>query len=174
MHGTKEAINRQLRRTIIDDNRDLHNAALVGNRDDVQKLLNCGADTEIKARIGMRPLHIAAEKNNVGALLALLGGGAKVDSKDDAGATPLHIAASRGHQQAVTLLLSKGGADMEAVNNKMQTPLHLAVVASSLGVVKELMDRGVNKDARDFDGWTPVYYAAVTDNRQEILELLQG
>lgn len=172
IHGSKEAINRQLRRLRINEERYLHITAADGSRHDVEKLLNDGADIEHRAAMGMRPLHYAAKTNNVGAVMALLDRKADVNAKDDNESTPLHIAAIEGHLQIVKLLLSRGGADIEASDDNKQTALHHAVVSSSVEVVKELMDRKANTDAKDIQGWTPVRHAGEAEKKDEILTLL--
>lgn len=172
IHGSIEAINRQLRRTRINEERDLHRAAADGSRSDVVKLLNDGANIELQAAMGMRPLHYAAKTNNVGAVIALLGRRADVDAKDETKSTPLHLAAREGHLQIVKLLLGRGGADIEAIDDNIQTALHHAVICSSVEVVKELMDRNANTDAKDFQGWTPVRHVGEAEKGGEILALL--
>lgn len=51
--------------------------------------------------------------------------GAAVDAKDGAFCTALHAASEGGHPVVVELLI-RLGAEMDARNRKLQTPLHYA------------------------------------------------
>ena len=49
-----------------------------------------------------------------------------MNAKDGWEWTPLHIAANKSHKETIELLIAKG-ADVNALNNKSDTPLNLAV-----------------------------------------------
>lgn len=172
IHGSKEAINRQLYITRINEEGFLLRAAADGNLDDIERLLAYGADIEQQGAMGMRALHYAAKANNVGTVIALLGGKADANAKDDNESTPLHIAAIEGHLQIVKLLLAHGGATIEASDNNGRTALHHAVMSSSVEIVKELMDRKANRAAMDSMGWTPIKHARGSEKRDQILAVL--
>lgn len=55
----------------------------------------------------------------------LLARNANINCQNHDGFTPLHLAASRGHQQCMQALL-KSGADVAAVDNAGNTPIHIA------------------------------------------------
>jgi ankyrin repeat protein len=55
-------------------------------------------------------------------------------------------------------------------DNDKQTPLHLAVRDGKEGVVKALLEKGVDKHAEDKDGKTAFYYA-VFEGKEEIARL---
>ena len=56
------------------------------------------------------------------------------------------------------MLLLKG-ADIHALDNIGQTPLHWAARANNLKIVKLLLSKGADISARDDDGRTPLYSA---------------
>lgn len=172
IHGSKEAINRQLYRTKINEERYLLRAAADGSSDDVEKLLDYGANIEQRGAVGMRALHYAAKTNNVGAVIALMNRAADANAEDDNERTPLHIAVIEGHLQIVKLLLGRGGANIEASDINKQTALHHAVMSSSVEIVKELMDRKANRSAMDSHGCTPIKRAREAEKRDEILVAL--
>jgi ankyrin repeat protein len=56
-------------------------------------------------------------------------------------------------------LLSQG-ADPDALDDDHRTPLHSAVLGSSVGVLALLLESGADPNLRDNDGWTPLHFAA--------------
>jgi ankyrin repeat protein len=103
-------------------------------------------------------------------LRALLAKGADLKLTTVDGTTPLMVAAGLGRatfdpnlkrgrrsisaEQAVTVLLD-AGADINAVNEADFTALHGAAYRGLNEVIKILVDRGANMNARDFRGRTP-------------------
>jgi ankyrin repeat protein len=100
----------------------------------------------------------------------LLAAGAELRLTTDDGTTPLMAAAGLGRftfipgkkrgnrsvpaEEVVTTLLD-AGADIHAVNEADFTALHGAAFRGLNEVIKILVDRGANIDARDFRGRTP-------------------
>jgi uncharacterized protein len=100
---------------------------------------------------------------------ALLAGGADLTLTSDDGTTPLMVAAGLGRctfnpninrggrspsaEAAVTVLLDSG-ADINAVNEGDFTALHGAAYRGLNEVIKILVDRGANINARDYRGRT--------------------
>jgi ankyrin repeat protein len=104
---------------------------------------------------------------------------ALVFSKDGFGATPLHQAAYAGHKEVAELLLAHG-ADVNAENDSVQTPLHIAVGGAGawIGSVQDhkkvaelLLAHGADVNAKDGQGMTPLLWAA-NYNQREMAELL--
>jgi ankyrin repeat protein len=101
---------------------------------------------------------------------ALLAAGADLRLATDDGTTPLMVAAglgratfqpglqrgrrSVGAEEAVTVLLD-AGADINAINEADFTALHGAAFRGLNEVIKILVDRGAQIDARDYRGRTP-------------------
>ncbi|KAF2802634.1 ankyrin, partial [Mytilinidion resinicola] len=75
------------------------------------------------------------------------------------GITPLHLAARRGQ------------TDLEALNAWRRTPLHCAARFGHLEVVKLLVSRNANKEARRDTNETPLHFA-VEENRYSVVEFL--
>ena len=100
---------------------------------------------------------------------ALLAAGADLKLTSDDGTTPLMVAAGLGRctfnpninrggrspsaEAAVTVLLD-AGADINAVNEADFTALHGAAFRGLNEVIKILVDRGANINARDYRGRT--------------------
>jgi ankyrin repeat protein len=82
--------------------------------------------------------------------------------------TPLHRAASRGHLAIVEKLI-QAGADLDAVNIRRATPLHLAV--KHVKVAKLLVEKGADLNRIDEEECTPLHHAAKEDVA-DVVELL--
>jgi ankyrin repeat protein len=93
----------------------LHLAALRGDAEEVERLLNSGADPNVRDVFGRTPLHYAAARNHKAAAELLLSRGADPNAKDESGETPLDLAAKWCAVDAAELLLGRGGFGGEAV-----------------------------------------------------------
>ena len=83
-------------------------AALKGQTDWVQRLLDRGARLESPAPPAWTALHYAASGPEPRTVALLLARGALVDARSPNGTTALMMAARYGHEDAVQLLLQKG------------------------------------------------------------------
>jgi ankyrin len=128
-------------------------------------------------------LAMAARFGNVPVAESLLARGANVNARNERGQTPLYGAVSLSGEPMVRLLLDHG-ADMTCVDNSEQTSA-LLVACRSLGlrhtdklrselvpVVKLLLERGANVNARDrFGRMAPIFYA-VWEGDEAVVKLL--
>ena len=63
-----------------------------------------------------------------------------------------------GHTDCVEELL-KHGAEVDAITNLKQTPLHLAAVRGTVETARLLLDAGADLDAKDMRGRSPTELA---------------
>jgi ankyrin repeat protein len=135
---------------------DLVVAIHVGDVDAVQRLLASDADLAA-ARLGggrgtQTPLHVVAGwpgyyPNGPEIAHMLIQSGAAVDARTtgrDAahtGETPLHWTASNDDVDVARVLID-GGADLEAPDGSIGTPLENAIGYACLGVARLLVERG--------------------------------
>ena len=70
----------------------------------VEKLLEQGADGEMRMAGGWTPAHCAAEKGCVAILQALVYNGVSVTKKDNAGDSPKRVAQIYGHKECVKFI----------------------------------------------------------------------
>ena len=135
----------------------------------VQSLLNGGADPNIRTHRQETPLHRAtlSLRESLAEVSMLVQSGADVRSRDDVGNTPLHYAA--GHASVdrcsvVQRLLEKGARPNEQ-NHAGQTPLHLAAGREDEGqaeAVRRLLTDGADPNIADAKGQTPINVASPT------------
>ena len=78
--------------------------------------------------------------------------------------TPLHVAAAVGNIGAVEAILNNGGA-IDPPDGKLEcTPLIFAARMGREEVVRLLIERHADVHARDMNGNTSIYYAAIGDS----------
>jgi ankyrin repeat protein len=104
----------------------IHDAARVGTRQDVERLLKENpANRDARTDLGATPLHYAALNEDGGPLLALIAAGASVNARDRDGLTPLHMAAFATRTKHALPLL-QAGADPALVTNAGRDVLSMA------------------------------------------------
>ena len=79
---------------------------------------------------------------------------AEAKTQDSGGYTPLHHAASGGDTEAVQLLLSQPGVDLNAKDKYGSTPLHYAALEGSREVAVLFIQNKVDINVQDQDGYT--------------------
>jgi len=154
-------------------------AAYNGDADLVGRLLAAGADANAQNEFGASALSEAATGGYTDVVAALLKGGANADLPSSEGETPLMEVARTGDVAAATLLLD-AGADVNAVELwGQQSPLMWAAAQKQPAMIKLLVSRGADVDARgavrnwerkvireprpkdmNQGGFTPLLYAA--------------
>jgi len=160
----------------------IHAGIRSGHRDIVELLIQHGADINAKDKWGRgyTPLQRAAIRGRPELVELLLEAGADISVKNDRGQTALHVSLDirnsdypqyRQSKDAVELLLAKG-ADVNLKDKDGRTPLHLAVESADVDIVKLLLDKGVEVNAKDDEsGFTALHYAARFGNKN-VAELL--
>ncbi|KAF3933962.1 Delta-latroinsectotoxin [Dactylella cylindrospora] len=137
----------------------LHEAALRGNRESVEILLEAGADWRLQngqgRRVNSAVLIIEGGHGNLIPALMKYGFSLKgpLSSSNFNGGGPLHVAAFQGNEDLVRHILELGGKELvlelDAFEN---TPLHNAVIANSLPIVRLLVESGANVERENIKG----------------------
>jgi ankyrin repeat protein len=109
----------------------LHVAARMGNLDEVQRLIDAGANVNEPSTgpksPGATPLHLAATGGHIDVMDELLERGADIEvrTKGGCGWTPLHNAAKERNRKAVRFLLENGAfLPPEMTDGRFNPPLH--------------------------------------------------
>ena len=86
--------------------------------------------------------------------------------------TPLHYAATYNLPDMTDFLASVPWQDINAVGNPhKETPLMVASEMGHVEIVRVLLARGANANARDHNMWTPLHWAS-QERRLEVVQLL--
>jgi ankyrin repeat protein len=152
----------------------LHVAAEKGERPMV--LLAHGAKVDARDVSGRTPLHCSAEKGYESVAEILLENGASVDPeatygeaywKEESsivhgsrvghkykigGLTPLHVAAWKGYEEVARVLI-RNEADVNATNDRSETPLKVSLQYGKGGIAEYLKKRGGEKQVSSWWGW---------------------
>ncbi|XP_041351820.1 serine/threonine-protein phosphatase 6 regulatory ankyrin repeat subunit B-like [Gigantopelta aegis] len=120
------------------------------------------------------PLHLAVLAVSIDLVEMLVENGAQLDTVDASGDTPLCTAMKHvpGSSVMPLYLLSKH-ADPNLADKTKNSPLHLAVNAGSLNLVKELVANGAELDTVNESGETPLYIAVRNREIQVVKYLVE-
>ena len=153
-----------------DGNTALHFAVLLPSL--LKMIIKKGADVNAANVHGCTPLHRAAFlTGSTGVIKLLLNEGANVHCRDKKGNTPLHIAmiSMVSYSDEIASLLIEKGSDVHATNEQGRTCLHMA----SVFMVKKLILHGVQVNAVDELGCTPLHLATNANDKLLVKVLLQ-
>lgn len=147
----------------------------------LQTLIGRRADVNARDARRRNVLHnLAADKMcdwGEDVVRVLLGTECAVDAQDELGRTPLHWACATGKDRFAEMMLARpvivnvrggarglggvamAGADVNAVEGRNKTALHLAVAHGYEKLVVLLLRHGADINARSDGGWTPLHNA---------------
>ncbi|GLG94511.1 AAEL017480-PA [Gryllus bimaculatus] len=119
-------------------------------------------------------IELAINGDDAGLLELLSSGEDAVLSREqlvERGVSALHVAASRGHIKAVIVLV--GVIHVDATDDQLRTPLHLAALNGHRLVAVRLVDFGAKINAKDAAGFTPMALAARNEHTLLVYTLLR-
>jgi len=178
-----------IEKTNDDGQTPLYSAVLHGNIEIVKFLIDSGANINTAESISHHnPLHLALSSYYFNIATLLINSGANLNAKTSQRITPLHILinssieinvhlndedANELHKDVIKIakLLIKGGANVNAVDNDNNTPLHYAFDGeygepmrdNDIELAYILLEAGANLKLRNNDGETPYEVADVDD-----------
>ena len=125
-------------------------------------LLNKGANPNFLNNKNQNSLFFVIEDSYLNRFKQLLKKGADINQQDIEGNTPLHhyILKSPERDKGISIFL-KGKANIKSVNNKKQTPLHLAIYSNDASSVCQLIMDKADLNQPDIDGNTALHYVAI-------------
>jgi ankyrin repeat protein/L-ascorbate metabolism protein UlaG (beta-lactamase superfamily) len=151
----------------------LHMAAWKGHAGAARLLLEAGADLNARERDNETPLYYAATADSIETIDLFLARGADLnDTQSKVGNTPLSLAVERG-QNGTALHLIDRGAD-QGLKQDHGTLLHGAAWRGSQALVGRLIAGGLDPNAANDAGITPLYLAASVGNAEAVKALLDG
>ena len=174
---SKIDLDRQIEHTnfYIDNQTLLHVAVANNATKSVSLLLSKGADPNLKNGLGQTPLAIAVQRHRPNKetreiVKLLISHGALVDVEDIDGNTLLHLIAVVGYSSEYCQVIVENGANVNALNNAGNTPLHAAVFGRNLAAVETLLSLDADTGVMNSVGRDPMFYA----RELKYLEILQA
>ena len=146
----------------------LHMALETNSAHLVSKVIELGADPNIKDGEGWIPIIVSSRDGNVDAVKSLLRGGARCYVQDFAGETAMIKASRKGYTEIVKLLLRADG-NLEA--HKSKSALSTASRLGHTEIMKLLLEAGTDPDSADVGFDTSLHYAS-RNGHMEIVKLL--
>lgn len=140
---------------VLTESEAVHRSAYSGDVEEVERLLEQGADTT--ARASITNYKLGFEGHNL---------------------TPLHLAVAFNSSVEVAETLMEWGSDVEAQDNSRRTPLHWAAWNAEPASVEQLLEWGANVYAQAYNpygssrGWTPLHYTAAFNTDTAVADLL--
>ncbi|XP_078348823.1 transient receptor potential cation channel subfamily A member 1-like isoform X2 [Oculina patagonica] len=167
-NGGKELIDSLDR----DSRTPIHYAAAKGSREIVQKLLDAGANVNVKDIEEKVPIHMATESGSLACVRALLDANLKsLHSAEYRLRTPIHYAAFEGHVHLVKFLLDKGANPDQRDENHL-TPILLAARLDHYQTIVMLLDHGAKIGTVSKNKTTAIDIAAYFGNPRTVRLLL--
>jgi uncharacterized protein len=147
-------------------------AAMRGDRQDVQALIRQGVDVNAPQGDGVTALHWAARHGDVELASMLVAAHANAKAETRFGAyTPLHLAAERGSAPIVNALIA-AGAPVDAKTSTGATALMFAAGAGDTQSAAVLIGAGADVNARENDRWQTPLIFATANGRVDMVRLL--
>jgi ankyrin repeat protein len=87
--------------------------------------------------------------------------------------TALHFAANEGKADIVSILLGQSDIDIDSQSTIGRSPLHLASIRGHMSIVRMLVSKGANKNAKDFDENTPLHHASEFGHFEVIIFMIK-
>ncbi|MBE0664414.1 MAG: ankyrin repeat domain-containing protein, partial [Candidatus Aminicenantes bacterium] len=151
----------------------LHISCRLGKKDLLERLIQKGVPVDARNNAGWTPLLLATMFGNREAVKVLLAHGADANTSNQNGLFPLFQAAKDGASEIALLLLAAGARAGDGMSDTKVTPLHMASALGYGDIVKALLDKGADVNAKDKWDHSP-FGLAVRYGHKNISEFLVG
>lgn len=153
----------------------LFSAASNRNEAVLARLIACNVDVNVVDNRGQTPLILAASNCNEKAFAMLVAAGARADmpaptSRVSDGCTLCHLAVANPNEAVLRQVIALG-VDVNARDESMRTPSHIAAKQAALSVLQMLLNAGASFDFVDGTGKTMCHYGAMNPDPR-VLQLI--
>ena len=127
-----------------------------GKTDTVRLLKEYGADDTLSDDNG----RTAIDYVNITGMAQLVDDVMDVNKRDSYGNTPLHQSCYNGHSEMVKRMLQQEDIEVDAINDKGETPLYIAIREDNLYIAELLLNAGADPNRICKDGDFLIHIAA--------------
>lgn len=152
----------------------LHYAASKGSVEALSLLLKAGAMIDVQDFNEMYPLSLAIYGKHIEAVRLLVKSGAKINKPGFNKLTALHMAVEKDINPHIALHLIQAGANVNAVDEGGNTPLHYAVEIKNIEIVKAMIKAGADVEIENGEQNTALMIAVAGDDLQMIQLLISS
>lgn len=150
-------------------------AALYGQADAIEILLEFGANVDARNSCGYTSIMVAAYERHAEAVSKLLRGGANPNDEAGFSGSALLLASGVGERSVPTLrALIEGGANIKPKHPNGFTPIHNIAEFGSGDEMSYLIEQGCEADSPQWNGLTPLVIAIHKSNRECVRLLLDA
>jgi len=172
-----------------EDNTLLHVAAAEGHVFIIKQLIEGEADLDVEDGKGLTPLYYAIKEERVEVVRLLLQAGASVDVWGSPYAghnyrpkavtgqceSLFHAVVRDGNMRMFLSLMEEAkDLDLEILDSKLCTPLHIAALLGRIEMMQALLVAGADPHAEDIAGRLPLHYAASSSEPSGLVLLLDA
>ena len=150
----------------------LHEAVCAGKHDAVRLLITFKANVKSKDKLGRTPLEAYRQSGLFSSYSEIFG----ILSQMEERWTPLMVAISEGGDSnidRVRALISEG-EDVEALNSRGQSSLHIASQQGHVETIKALISGRASVEVKDQSEQTPLHLAAAAGQESAVLTLVRA
>ena len=133
----------------------IHDQIIHGNVDQVNQLIENGAEINCYDQLHWTPLHLAIRLGKMEIVKILLNKRPDIEAKSLLGLTPLHFSVMLEDPEMVKILLLHG-ANVNATCQLEKTPLHYATEINDENLVEILLNHNSDVNAHNEKGLTPL------------------
>ena len=138
-------------------------AAQSGNIESANRYLMRNADIEWRADDQSTPLYLAVRNGQLKMVKFLVGKHANVNAKDLPNSMTILMEAVRVNKPDILQFLLNSDANIDARGYSNRTCLHQCCVANYMEMIKMVVEKNPDMNAKDDEGMTPVHLAVQTD-----------
>ena len=133
----------------------------------LKKMLDMGADPNIKDSNGWSALHYASQFGDLESVKILIENNAYIDTYSNNQRIPLHLASNRNYPEIVKYLL-ENKSNPNYKDDLGCTPIHLASKQGNTKCIEHLLNYGADLYSIDFRGWNILHYAAFHGHKKTV------